>query len=151
MAFGAIRVTRAAIVATPLKTSHTNTRLMGFKQSAASSKRLRSLPAKLLAQSPRPGPPPPPPLFHADVIQSDCSLVYLSAGWFSLFYTLTDDAWERAEPSGKHGVSQLCSPGCQVSPGCRRRHRHRRSPPLLTGEVKEIKRNIPGLILPNAL
>lgn len=145
-------MTRAAIVAMPLKTSHANTRLMGFKQSAASSKRLRSLLAKLLVASPRPG--PPPRLLRADVIQSDCSLVYLSAGWFSLFYALTDDAWEgerereRAEPSGKHGVSQLCSAGCQVSPGCRRRRR--RSPPL-TGEVKEIKRNIPDLILPNAL
>lgn len=49
---------------------------------------------KLLA-SPRPGPPPPPPpLFHPDVTQSDCSLVDLSAGWFSLFYTLADDARE---------------------------------------------------------
>lgn len=61
----------------------------------------------------------------------------------------SERASERAEPSGKHGVSQLCSAGCQVSPG-RRRRRHR-SPPLLTGEVKEIKRNIPGLIPPNAL
>lgn len=54
-------------------------------------------------------------------------------------------AQARAGPSGKHGVSQLCSAGCQVSPGCCR------SAPLLTGKVKEIKWNIPSLILPNAL
>lgn len=102
----------------------------------------------LFVLNPRLG--PPPLLFHTAVIQSDCSLVCLSAAWLSLFYTLSDNAWE--SPSKEQGpqanmVSVSFVLLAARSPPAAARH----SAPLLTGEVKEIKWNIPSLIPPNAL
>lgn len=95
MAFRAIRVTRAAIVAPQVKTSHPNTRLWGFKQSAVSSRHPEA-PAStrqaICSLVPDRGHRRASPA--QDVIQSDFSLVYLSAARFSLFYMLTDKAWE---------------------------------------------------------
>lgn len=92
----------------------------------------------------------PLPLSCTVVIQSDCSLVYLSADWFLIvLHALRLCLWETqsAGPSGKHHVSQLCSTGSWDSLRCCCCC----SAPLLTGEVGEIKCKTLNLIPPNGL
>lgn len=83
------------------------------------------------------------------VIQSDCSLVYLSADWFLIvLHALRLCLWETesAGPSGKHHVSQLCSTGSWDSLHC-----CCCLAPVLTGEVCEIKCKTLNLVPPNGL